>query len=78
MADEKPPHDPMQLLLMVLGGMAILVFLWFASGAYKNADLRGVFLAPPTPLGPGGGYGPQIGQSQTISNPDDSTTNNQN
>jgi hypothetical protein len=61
MADEKSPNEPMKLLMLVVGGMAILIFLWFSSGAYKNADLKGIFLAPPAPLGPGGGYGPQIG-----------------
>ncbi|TSC68700.1 MAG: hypothetical protein G01um101456_528 [Parcubacteria group bacterium Gr01-1014_56] len=59
MADEKEKGDPMKMLWLVLGVMAILVGLWFASGAYKNADLTGVFLAPPAPVGPGGGYGPQ-------------------
>ncbi len=61
MADE-PKGDPMQMLLAVLGIMAILVILWFASGAYKKADLRGLFLAPPPPVGPGGAYGPQVGK----------------
>lgn len=59
---EEPKGSPLQLLYMVLGAMGILIFLWFASGAYKNADLKGIFLAPPAPLGPGGGYGPQIGK----------------
>lgn len=59
MADEKPKTDPAKLLMAVLGAMALLIFFWFASGAYKNADLRGIFLAPPAPLGPGGSYGPQ-------------------
>jgi len=47
--------------LEILGFMAILVFLWIISGAYKKADLNGVFIAPPPPVGTGGGYGPQIG-----------------
>ncbi len=62
MADEKPKGDPMQLLLMVVGALAVLIFLWFANGGYKKADLRGIFLAPPVPLGPGNAYGPQVGQ----------------
>ena len=66
MADE-PETSPFQLFWMVLGFMAILIGLWFASGAYKKADLRGIFLAPPAPLGPGNAYGPQIGQPSTIS-----------
>lgn len=59
MADEKEKGDPMQMLWLVLGVMVILIALWFASGAYKNADLKGIFLAPPAPIGPGGAYGPQ-------------------
>ena len=70
MADEKPKKDdPMQMLLMVLGFLAVLIFLWFYTGAYKNADLRGVFISPPPPVGPGGAYGPQIGK------PNPNTTN---
>ncbi len=77
MADEKVGEDPMKLLLMVLGGMALLVFFWFMSGAYKNADLRGIFLAPPAPIGPGGAYGPQIGNPSNTSGQTDASTNNQ-
>jgi hypothetical protein len=62
MADEPKGEDPMATLLLVLAGMGVLVFLWFASGAYKNADVKGLFIAPPPPVGPGGSYGPQIGQ----------------
>ena len=62
MADEKEKSDPMKMLWLVLGVMSIIVVLWFASGAYKNADLKGMFLAPPAPLGPGGAYGPQVGE----------------
>lgn len=50
------------LLWWVIGGMIILVALWFASGAYKTADVRGLFLYPPAPIGPGGSYGPQVGE----------------
>jgi hypothetical protein len=62
MADEAPKGDPMKLLLTVIFFMVVLVGLWFYTGAYKNADLRGVFLAPPPPVGPGGAYGPQVGE----------------
>jgi len=64
MAEEKKEDggDPMDMLWWVLGIMAIIIFFWFATGAYKNTDLRGVFLAPPAPLGPGDAYGPQIGE----------------
>ena len=58
----------MQLLWMVLGFLAVLIYLWFASGAYKKTDLGGVFLAPPAPVGPGNAYGPQIGQPASYSN----------
>lgn len=74
MAD-KPPADPKKLLIEVLVAIGILVFLWFMSGAYKNADLRGVFLAPPAPLGPGGAYGPQIGQPSDSAQTAPATTN---
>jgi hypothetical protein len=54
--------------------MAALIILWFLSGAYKNADLRGIFLAPPAPVGPGGAYGPQIGQpNQNYTDPNQQT-----
>lgn len=62
MAEEKGDGGgPIQMLWMVIGFMAVLIFLWFYSGAYKDADLRGIFLAPPAPLGPGDAYGPQVG-----------------
>ena len=47
---------------LLLGIMAIIIFFWFATGAYKNTDLKGVFLTPPVPLGTGEAYGPQIGE----------------
>jgi hypothetical protein len=73
MADE-PKADPMHMLLAVIGVMAALIILWFLSGAYKNADLRGIFLAPPAPVGPGGAYGPQIGQqNQNYTDPNQQT-----
>ena len=62
MAEEKKGEDPMKLLLMIIGFMVLLIFVWFASGAYKNADLRGVFLSPPAPVGSGDAYGPQVGK----------------
>ena len=61
MAEHEEKNNPMEVLVLVVGGMALLIFLWFASGAYKNADIRGLFIAPPAPLGPGGSYGPQVG-----------------
>lgn len=63
MADEPKGNGDgaMELLLTVVGGMAILIALWFWSGGPGKADLRGLFLAPPAPIGPGNAYGPQIG-----------------
>lgn len=71
MADDEHKKEgggPMQMLWTVLICMGILVFLWFYTGAYKNADLTGVFLAPPAPLGPGGAYGPQVGTTSDFYN----------
>lgn len=51
-----------QAALSVLGMIAILIILWFANGGPSRADLRGLFLAPPAPVGPGNSYGPQVGQ----------------
>lgn len=51
-----------QAALSVLGFIAIIIILWFANGGPQRADLRGIFLAPPAPLGPGNAYGPQIGE----------------
>lgn len=43
----------------ILGALlAGLIFIWFYTGGYKNADLRGIFLAPPAPVGSGEAYGP--------------------
>ncbi len=62
MAEEPKKSNPMELLWWVVGVGAVLVGLWLASGAYKNADIGGLFIAPPPPVGPGGSYGPQIGE----------------
>lgn len=51
-----------QAALSILGIIAILVILWFANGGPQRADLRGMFIAPPPPVGPGNAYGPQVGQ----------------
>ena len=51
-----------QAALSILGIIAILVVLWFANGGPKKADLRGMFIAPPAPVGPGNAYGPQVGR----------------
>lgn len=65
MAEEKKEGSGQtagQAALSVLGMIAILIILWFANGGAQRADLRGIFLAPPAPLGPGDAYGPQLGQ----------------
>lgn len=70
MADDhkKEEGSPMQLLWMVIAFMAVLITLWFYSGAYKNADLNGIFLAPPAPVGPGDAYGPEFGTTNEVYN----------
>ena len=61
MADE-PGHGTtdVEMLIFVFGGFAVLVALWLFTGGAKHADLRGIFLNPPAPLGNGSAYGPQI------------------
>jgi hypothetical protein len=61
MADDKPPaHDPMSDAKFLLVGFALLLILWWANGGPQRADLRGIFLQPPPPVGSGNAYGPQI------------------
>ncbi|HEV7449401.1 MAG TPA: hypothetical protein VGP13_02590 [Candidatus Paceibacterota bacterium] len=64
MADEekKEGESATSAALTVLGVIALLIVLWFANGGPQKADLRGIFLAPPAPLGSGEAYGPQVGQ----------------
>ena len=67
MADENGGGvNDMEMLIFVFGGFAVLVALWFFLGGPKHADLRGVFLAPPAPLGGGNAYGQQLKQGQQI------------
>ena len=68
MADEAPPGSPWENFLLIFGGIAVLAVLWVAQGA-RGADLRGIFLHPPAPVGQGGAYGPQIGTTTRISEP---------
>lgn len=72
MADEKPSDGggPMEVVFFVVGIFVVLGILWFANGGPSRADLRGIFLHPPVPLGTGGAYGPQ----PTINNPNNSNT----
>lgn len=70
MAEKEAGHDPMKDLYFVLGGLLILIVLWFFSGGPERADLRGIFLAPPPPLDSGDAYGPQVGGSATSTEED--------
>jgi len=63
MADEPKGATPAEDALWFVGILAILVLLWYFSGGPGKADLRGLFLAPPAPLGSGEAYGPQFGSS---------------
>ena len=62
MAEEKGPSATEDALFF-FGILAVLVVLWFLAGGPGKADLRGLFLAPPAPLGTGDAYGPQVGTS---------------
>ena len=70
MADEPKGESPYETLFFFVGGLTVLIILWFARGGPQHADLRGIFLNPPAPLGNGGAYGPQVQVgSSTIHNP---------
>ncbi len=60
--DEAPKGSPMDDALWLIGGLIILIGAWFFVGGPGMADLRGIFLSPPQPLGDGGAYGPQFGE----------------
>ncbi len=53
----------MEMLIFVFGGFAVLAALWYLTGGPQKADLKGLFLSPPAPLGTGSSYGPQFGNS---------------
>lgn len=62
MADEKKPAgSPYEILWFMLAVVGGLIFLWVWQGGPERADLRGIFLAPPPPLGTGEAYGPEFG-----------------
>ncbi len=63
MADEPKGPGPVEDLLFIIGVLVVLVVIWFATGGPKRADLRGIFLHPPAPVGTGGAYGPTIGST---------------
>lgn len=54
---------PVGDLIFILSIIGVLIVLWFATGARKAADLKGIFIHPPAPVGEGGAYGPTIGTS---------------
>jgi len=67
MADEKPPNGgPLENLMFIAGIIGVLIILWFAQGANKAADVRGIFLHPPAPVGQGGSYGPTLGTTTKL------------
>lgn len=47
-----------QAFLILVAIMAGLGALWWYSGGPSRADLRGIFLQPPPPVGTGESYGP--------------------
>jgi len=68
MADETPKGNPVEDALWFIGILAVLVVLWYVAGGPGKADLGGLFLAPPAPLGTGESYGPQFATSTTDQN----------
>lgn len=52
-------------LYWFLGILAVLIVLWYFAGGPGKADLRGIFLAPPEPVGTGEAYGPTYGEGST-------------
>lgn len=74
MADEAPKGSgPVGDLIFIVALIAVLIVLWFSMGARSAADVKGIFLHPPAPVGPGGSYGPTLGttsvQLQQVSYP---------
>ncbi len=59
----------MTTVLVFIGALALLIGLWYQNGGPERADLRGIFLAPPSPVGSGDAYGPQppVRQPQVVS-----------
>ena len=69
MADEKEGSDMSagQVFLIFLLCLAGLVGVWYYTGGPEKADLGGLFLAPPPPIGSGEAYGPEFYQPQEVS-----------
>lgn len=66
--DKKESGGVMEDVAFVVGGLIILVVIWFLLGGPGRADLKGLFLAPPAPLGTGESYGPQFGEPASSTN----------
>lgn len=69
MADEKEKpasYSAWQIVFVFAAIMGLLIYFWYQNGGPQNADLRGVFLAPPAPVGSGDAYGPQPGTPQEV------------
>jgi hypothetical protein len=62
MAEDKGGHNPINDVFFIGGILAVAIALWFVSGGPERADLRGIFLSPPAPIGTGDAYGPQVGE----------------
>lgn len=60
MADAPKGPTPTEDALWFFGILAALIVLWYFAGGPGKADLRGLFLSPPAPLGNGEAYGPQL------------------
>ncbi len=56
-------------LIFVVAGLAMLVVLWYANGGPQKADLRGIFLQPPAPVGTGEAYGPTFDNLAATTSP---------
>ena len=65
MADEPKGPSVTEEAFMFFGALSVLIVLWYFAGGPGKADLRGLFLAPPQPLGSGDAYGPQLGATTT-------------
>jgi len=54
-----------QNAFLFFGFLLLLVIVWIARGAATGAGLRGIFINPPAPVGPGGTYGPAVNEFPT-------------
>ena len=53
-------------LIFIMSVIGVLIVLWFAMGARKAADMEGIFIHPPAPVGQGGSYGPTLGTTTKL------------